>query len=466
MDSSPIPVTVLTGFLGSGKTTLLNRILTERHGRKLAVIENEYGEVGVDNQLVIQSDEELFEMNNGCICCSVRGDLIRILGRLLKRKDRLDGILIETTGLANPAPVAQTFFTDDEMRRSFRLDGIVTVVDAKHVSSHLDLGDESVKQVAFADVILLNKTDLATKGELDALEARIRGINAVASIHRTRDCGVALDRVLDIGGFNLGRATEIDPKFMEPEYPFEWAGAYRLPAGTHDLVIGHKNGDEHDHGHDHEHGNGHHHHGNENELDVAVMPVGSLGERDIAAVRDSAVSVFSGWERRVKDGERILPSSNLNRLLLDEGNGSFKIEVENPGLYLVFEGCGEDPLHIHVGGDIVKPSWQADFHAAHEHSEGVTSVGIQQPGELDGGRLNEWISGLLRTKGNDIYRMKGVLSVRGAAKRLVFQGIHMLFDAKFDREWGSEPRLNTLVFIGKNLNRTALTDAFKACLSA
>ena len=468
MDSNPIPVTVLTGFLGSGKTTLLNRILTERHGRKLAVIENEYGEVGVDNQLVIQSDEELFEMNNGCICCSVRGDLIRILGRLLKRKDRLDGILIETTGLANPAPVAQTFFTDDEMRRSFRLDGIVTVVDAKHVSAHLDLGDESVKQVAFADVILLNKTDLASPVDLDRLEARIRAINAVASIYRTRDCAVPLDRVLDIGGFNLGRATEIDPKFMEPEYPFEWAGAYRLPAGIHDLVIGHANGGGHDHGHDHGHdgGHAHHHHGNENELDVAVMPVASLGEGDIAAVRDAAVTVFSDWERRVKEGDRVLPGRSLNRLLLDEGNGTFKIEVEYPGHYLVFEGCGEDPLHVHVGGEIVKPLWQADFHAAHEHSEGVASVGIQQGGELDGGRLNAWISELLRTKGNDIYRMKGVLSVRGAAKRLVFQGIHMLFDAKFDREWGTEPRVNTLVFIGKNLDRAALTQAFKACLSA
>ena len=151
MASAPIPVTVLTGFLGAGKTTLLNRILTEQHGRKLAVIENEFGEVGIDNQLVITSDEELFEMNNGCICCSVRGDLIRILGRLLKRKDRLDGILIETTGLANPSPVAQTCFTDDEMRASFRLDAIVTVVDAKNVSRHLDADDEAVKQIAFAD---------------------------------------------------------------------------------------------------------------------------------------------------------------------------------------------------------------------------------------------------------------------------------------------------------------------------
>ena len=465
MNEAPIPVTVLTGFLGAGKTTLLNRILTEQHGRKLAVIENEFGDVGVDSQLVISSDEELFEMNNGCICCSVRGDLIRILGRLLKRKDRLDGILIETTGLANPAPVAQTFFTDDEMRAAFRLDAIVTVVDARHVLQHLDSGDESVKQIAFADVILLNKTDLVSSAELDGIEARVRGINAVARIHRTKDCSLALDQVLGVGGFNLSRATEIDPAFLEPEYPFEWAGGYALPAGSHELVIGHCGDYDHDHGHEHGNEPHTHHHGNENELDLAILPVRSFDRNEMTDAIDRAVAVFSDWERRVADGDPVATGPALNRLQLRDGNGRFRLNLAESGLYLVLEQCSEVPLHIHVCGEIARPGWQKDFQAAHGHSDAVTSVGIRQSGDLDGKRLNDWISELLRTRGGDIYRMKGVLSVKGSGKRLVFQGVHMLFDAKFDREWGTEPRVNTLVFIGKNLDRAGLTEAFKACLA-
>lgn len=462
---APIPVTVLTGFLGAGKTTLLNRILTENHGRKIAVIENEFGEIGVDNQLVIQSDEEIFEMNNGCICCSVRGDLIRILGRLMKRKDRLDAIIIETTGLADPGPVAQTFFTDDEMRSRFRLDAIVTLVDAKHVLQHIDTSPEVKKQIGFADVLILNKTDLVSAAELDALETRIRKMNSVAKVHRARDSAIDLKHVLDVGGFNLSRATELDPGFLEPDYPFEWAGVYQLPAGQHELVIGHC---DHDHAHEgHDHGDhAHHHHGNENELDIVVMRVKSLDEKDTTTARDAAVLVFSDWENRVKAGETLQPGGTLQRLLLDGGHGHYPLSIAEPGYYMVFEGCGEDPLHISVGGENVRPSWQKDYPHSHSHDDEVGSVGISTPGELDGKRLNDWVGKLLKTKGGDIYRMKGVLAVKGADKRMVFQGVHMLFDATFDRPWGKDARTNTLVFIGKNLDRAALTDGFKACLVA
>jgi G3E family GTPase len=216
--SGKIPVTVLTGYLGAGKTTLLNRILSEPHGKKYAVIVNEFGEIGIDNDLIVGADEEVFEMNNGCVCCTVRGDLIRIIDGLLKRKGKFDGILVETTGLADPAPVAQTFFVDEAVNSKTALDAVVTVADAKWLKERLKDAPEAKNQIAFADVIVLNKSDLVSADELREVELRIRAINPFAKIHRTTRCAVPVETVLSQGAFDLERILAIEPQFLEDSH--------------------------------------------------------------------------------------------------------------------------------------------------------------------------------------------------------------------------------------------------------
>ena len=307
-DAEKIPVTVLTGYLGAGKTTLLNRILSEPHGKRYAVIVNEFGEIGIDNELVVGADEEVFEMNNGCVCCTVRGDLVRILDGLMRRKGKFDAIIVETTGLADPAPVAQTFFVDEDVQKNARLDAVVTVADAKWLSDRLKDAPEAKNQIAFADVIVLNKTDLVSKPELAEVEARIRGINPYARLHRTERCQVALADVLDRGAFDLDRILEIEPDFLE--------------ADDHD----HDHDHHHHHGHDHHHD--HHDHGLKHYHDVEMQSLSLRSDKPLDPSR------FMPWLQNLvqTEGQKILRSKGILAFRDDDDRYVFQ------GVHMMLEG--------------------------------------------------------------------------------------------------------------------------------
>jgi len=441
-----IPVTVLTGFLGSGKTTLLNRILTESHGQRIAVIENEFGEIGIDQALVINADEEVFEMNNGCICCTVRGDLIRILGNLMKRRDKFDHILVETTGMADPGPVAQTFFVDDDLRDLFSLDGIVTLVDAKHIQLHLEESAECKEQIAFADVLILNKTDLVTERELDALERRVKSINSIARVLRAQNADVPIPAVLDVGGFDLERAVALKPTFLASEYPFEWAGTFEVEEGEYELVL---------------------EEGPDPTMIVATMYLddGATASSDVTAER--ALRLWSEKSLVAAPWSRLEVGMNQSSLLQLDGRGSKRFWLRAPkagrmGLFTQHLPA-EFGLRLLRGVVVRQPLFEQQFAAGHSHDQQVTSVGLHLEGELDGERLNRWISQLLRERGSDIFRMKGILNIKGSSNRFVFQAVHMLFDGREDRPWGASARASDLVFIGRNLDRTALTRGLEQC---
>jgi len=312
--SDKIPVTVLTGYLGAGKTTLLNRILSEPHGQKFAVIVNEFGEIGIDNELVVGADEEVFEMNNGCVCCTVRGDLVRIIDGLMRRKGRFDAIIVETTGLADPAPVAQTFFMDEAVGGKTKLDAVVTVADARWLKDRLKDAPEAKNQIAFADVILINKTDLVGPEELREIEMRVRGINPYARLHRTERCAVPLPEVLGRNAFDLDRILDVEPAFLD--------------------------GEEHEHGHD-----GHdHHHGHDGGHRDGLKHYHDEEMQSVALRTDQPLDPdkFFPWVQDLvaKDGPNILRAKGIL---------SFK---DDPARF-VFQG-----VHMILDGDHQRP-WEA-----------------------------------------------------------------------------------------------------------
>jgi G3E family GTPase len=324
-----IPVTVLTGYLGAGKTTLLNRILSEEHGKRYAVIVNEFGEIGIDNDLIVGADEEVFEMNNGCVCCTVRGDLIRVLSGLMKRKGGFDAIIIETTGLADPGPVAQTFFVDEDVKARTKLDSVTTVVDAKHVLLRLSDSKEAREQIAFADQIVLNKTDLVSEDDLRMLEARLRRLNPLAPIHRAQRSNVPLNTILGRGGFDLDRIVSIEPEFLNP--------AHGQAGHVHDEHC------DHDHGHDHHH----HDHGHDHGPDHGHAKASDIHDDDIRGI--------SLRLDRPLDGGKI--TNWLNDVLATQGPDILRakgiIDVAGDERRLVFQA-----VHMILEGDFQRP-WNA-----------------------------------------------------------------------------------------------------------
>ncbi|KXZ50419.1 hypothetical protein GPECTOR_16g593 [Gonium pectorale] len=424
---------VITGFLGSGKTTLLNHILSDRqHGKRIAIIENEFGEIDIDSSLVVNqvalvegSSDTVTTLANGCLCCTVRGDLIKALNNLYDRRKDYDHIIIETTGLANPAPIITSFYADPDLPSKVKLDGVVTVVDAKHVTRHLDAKDEdpekvneAVEQVAYADRIIINKTDLVTPADVKALQSRLRAVNAIAPFNLAQRSKVDVDYVLGVGGYDL---ANVDKEL-------------NLTLGGHTHHHDHHHDHDHDHdcsgancsheSHKHEHAHSHDH-------------------------AHDCSGPGCGHESHAHSHDHASHSSHDDHAHAHDHGHSHDHGHECAGA-----GCSHES-HKH----------EEEAPAAPVHDDRVSSVSFQFDGEMDLDKVNYSLGFLLETRAEDLYRIKGILAIAGSEFRFVYQGVHQVFEGVADRKWlPGEKRCCKMVFIGKYLVREDFEEAFKSCL--
>jgi G3E family GTPase len=409
--------------------------------------------VGVDHELVIGANEEIFETSNGCICCTVRGDLIRILTQLRKRRDRFDSILIETTGLADPGPVAQTFFVDEDLKEHFSLDAIVTLVDAHHIEQALRDSPVALEQIAFADVVVLNKIDLVDAAELERIERKVRAISATAIVIRGHNAQVPLEHVLGLGAFDLNRALSLDAQFLEPQRPYEWAGLYALQTGHYDLHCGGHGHPDHDHGHAHD--------GRLQQVDAVLLRASGSEAAAMDQLLLPAAELFAGEPQTVAAGGMLLANTRC-RLMLARG-AHFQLQIPDGGAWALFTEHApvEFDMHLHAAAPVAERSF-----GSHHHDLEIASIGLTDARALDANKVNDWLSYLLQSHGQDILRMKGVLNLKNEPKRFVFHGVHMTFDGQFERPWGSGgPRVSRLIFIGRNLDRNELEAGFESCVA-
>lgn len=415
-ESEKTPVTIVTGFLGAGKTTLVNYILKEQTQWKICVVENEFGEVAIDGDLVeenMASREDIITMDNGCVCCSVRGDLVRTFATLVTRRKEFDAIIIETTGLADPSPIVFTFNSNALIQDNYRIDSVVCLVDAKHVNIHLDdvkpdgSINEAEHQIAFSDRIILNKLDLVTADELEDIEERIKSMNAFAKIIKTERSRAPLDEVLGLNSFSLDSLLTVDPTMMEEEAEELKAEQEHDHDGhVHDEHCGHVEG--HDHGHDSSH------------------------------VHDEHCKPDHGHEH-----------ADSHDHGHEHGHGHAHEHAKNPA------DSGHDHGHAHEH----KPKKKKKIH----NLSLVSSVGYSIEGNLDVPLFNTFMSNLLAEKAADLYRTKGILSFDGQGDtKFVFQGVHEQINfGPSEKSWGTdEARISKMVFIGKNLD----TEYFKKSL--